>query len=111
MSVIINSDTRVIVQGFTGKNGTLHSEQMMEYGTQIVGGVTPKKGGTTHLGKPVFDDVASAREATDAKTARIADPNVKNDEALKRSQRHHHHQNLFGLMKMIWIHLLESDCQ
>ena len=66
MSVIINSDTRVIVQGFTGKNGTLHSEQMMEYGTQIVGGVTPKKGGTTHLGKPVFDDVASAREATDA---------------------------------------------
>ena len=74
MSVIINSDTRVIVQGFTGKNGTLHSAQMMEYGTQIVGGVTPKKGGTTHLGKPVFDDVASAREATNANASIIYVP-------------------------------------
>ena len=74
MSILINSDTRVIVQGFTGRYGTLHSEQMMEYGTNIVGGVTPKKGGTTHLDLPVFDDVASAREDTGATASIIYVP-------------------------------------
>lgn len=74
MSILINSDTRVIVQGFTGRSGTQHSEQMMKYGTNIVAGVTPRKGGTTHLDRPVFDDVASAREATGATASIIYVP-------------------------------------
>jgi len=60
MSVLLDKSTRVICQGFTGKQGTFHSEQMLAYGTTFVGGVTPKKGGQTHLGKPVFDTVADA---------------------------------------------------
>jgi len=60
MSVLLNKNTRVICQGFTGKQGSFHSEQMMAYGTTFVGGVTPSKGGQTHLGKPVFDTVADA---------------------------------------------------
>jgi len=60
VSVLLNKNTRVICQGFTGKQGSFHSEQMMAYGTTFVGGVTPKKGGQIHLGKPVFDTVADA---------------------------------------------------
>jgi succinyl-CoA synthetase alpha subunit len=64
MSILIDKNTKVICQGFTGKNGTFHSEQAIAYGTKMVGGTSPGKGGTTHLGLPVFDTVAEAREKT-----------------------------------------------
>jgi succinyl-CoA synthetase alpha subunit len=66
MSILVNADTRVICQGFTGAQGTFHSEQAIAYGTRMVGGVTPGKGGQTHLGLPVFDTVRAAVAATDA---------------------------------------------
>jgi succinyl-CoA synthetase alpha subunit len=74
MSILVNKDTKVIVQGFTGKEGTFHSEQCMAYGTQIVGGVTPNKGGMTHLGKPVFNTVEDAVKATGATVSMIFVP-------------------------------------
>jgi len=74
MSILVNKDTKVIVQGFTGKEGSFHAEQCMAYGTNIVGGVTPNKGGQEHLGKPVFNTVAQAVKATNATVSMIFVP-------------------------------------
>ena len=74
MSVLVNKNTKVICQGFTGTHGTFHSEQALKYGTQLVGGVTPKKGGQKHLGLPVFDSVIEAKEKTGASASMIYVP-------------------------------------
>ena len=74
MSILVNTDTKLIVQGFTGSQGTLHSEQSIEYGTNIVGGVTPGKGGMEHLGKPVFNSVYEAVEELDPNASIIFVP-------------------------------------
>jgi succinyl-CoA synthetase alpha subunit len=74
MSILVNEKTRLLVQGFTGREGTFHTQQMIEYGTNVVGGVTPGKGGTKHLERPVFNTVADAAKATSANASVIFVP-------------------------------------
>mgnify|MGYP001278076486 CR=1 FL=1 len=74
MSILVNKNTKVICQGFTGSHGTFHSEQALKYGTQLVGGIKKKKGGQKHLGLPVFDTVEEAKEKTDATATMIYVP-------------------------------------
>lgn len=85
MSILINKNSRIIVQGFTGSEGTFHSEQMIEYGTNIVGGVTPNKGGQLHLGKPVFNSVKEAVQKTQADTSVIFVPPAFAADAIKEA--------------------------
>jgi succinyl-CoA synthetase alpha subunit len=74
MSILINKDTKVVIQGFTGKQGTFHSEQAVDYGTQIIGGVTPGRGGETHINRPVFNTVQEAVDQTGANASMIMVP-------------------------------------
>ena len=74
MAVLVDKNTKVICQGFTGSHGTFHSEQAIKYGTKLVGGVTPKKGGKKHLGLPVFNTVKEAKDSEDANATMIYVP-------------------------------------
>ena len=85
MSILVNKDSKIIVQGFTGSEGTFHSEQMIDYGTNIVGGVTPGKGGIKHLDKPVFNTVENAVKNTHANTSIIFVPACFADDAIIES--------------------------
>ena len=78
MSVLVNKDSRIIIQGFTGSEGTFHASQMIEYGSNVVGGVTPGKGGTIHLGAPVFNTVQDAVDEVKADVSVIFVPPPSN---------------------------------
>ena len=84
MSVLVDKNTRVICQGFTGKHGTFHSEQALKYGTNLVGGVTPKKGGQKHLGLPVFNSVEDAKKTHADATMIYVPPKFAAEESLKQ---------------------------
>ena len=89
MSVLVNKNSKVIVQGFTGSEGSFHAQQMIEYGTNVVGGVTPGKGGSTHLEKPVFNSVEEAVQKTGADTSIILlPPAFADDEIMEAADAH-----------------------
>src|SRR4030095_883203 len=85
MSILVNKQSKVLVQGFTGTEGTFHATQMIEYGTKVVGGVTPGKGGTTHLERPVFNTVADCVKSTGADVSIIFVPPAFASDAIMES--------------------------
>ncbi len=82
MPILVDKNTKLIIQGFTGRQGTFHAEQAIEYGTQVVGGVTPGRGGITHLDRPVFDTVNIAAKETNADASMIMVPAAFASEAI-----------------------------